>query len=151
MGEFDKCHICTGFFIDLDSILGLICIILRFMPYFSNYAWFWLVRVLIAELCVSSQMLRESREIEAKPSQEMLQKRPNSPKTEDPRQNRQAKIKHKMERSRSDKAALARGHHRPWWLPQPARGGPLPPWDASVSRGCLFSCAAFRFVLLFCV
>ena len=27
MGEFDKCHICVGIFIDLELILGLICII----------------------------------------------------------------------------------------------------------------------------
>ena len=30
----DKCHICMGICNDLDSIFGLICIILRFMPIF---------------------------------------------------------------------------------------------------------------------
>jgi len=34
MGEFDKCDICMGIFIDLDSILGLFCIILQFMHIF---------------------------------------------------------------------------------------------------------------------
>ena len=32
--DVDKCHICMGIFIDLDSILGLIYIILRFMHIF---------------------------------------------------------------------------------------------------------------------
>jgi len=30
----DKCHICIGIFIDLDSILGLTCVILQFMRIF---------------------------------------------------------------------------------------------------------------------
>ena len=30
----DKCHMCIGIFIDLDSILGLTCVILQFMPIF---------------------------------------------------------------------------------------------------------------------
>ena len=30
----DKCHMCMGVFIDSDSILGVICIILRFMHIF---------------------------------------------------------------------------------------------------------------------
>jgi len=34
MGEFDKCHICMGILNDLDSFLGLICIIYCFMHIF---------------------------------------------------------------------------------------------------------------------
>jgi len=34
MGEFDRCHICMGIFNDLDSILGLISIIFRFVHVF---------------------------------------------------------------------------------------------------------------------
>jgi len=65
-------------------------------PYFSYYAWFWLVRILIADLHVSSQMLVESREIEGKPSQERLQKRLNRPKTKDLGQNLRMKKKLKI-------------------------------------------------------
>ena len=34
LSETDKCHMRMVIFIDLDQILGLICIILRFMPIF---------------------------------------------------------------------------------------------------------------------
>ena len=56
-------------------------------------------------------MLGESREIEAKPSQERLRKRPNKAKTEDPRQTPRTKKKHKTQRSRNYEHGLARRHH----------------------------------------
>ena len=80
-------------------------------PYFSDYTWFLLVRVLILDLRVSRQMLGESREVEAKPSSERLQKRPNRPKMDDLRQNPRTKKMHKMRRSGSGRARQAKAHH----------------------------------------
>jgi len=48
-GGVDKCEICMRNFNVLDLFFGLMCIILLFTPYFSYYAWFWLVRVLVAD------------------------------------------------------------------------------------------------------
>ena len=93
-----------GIFNDLDSILGLISVILQFMPIFLRLCLVLLVQILIADLRFSSQMLGESREIEAKPSQERLQKRLNRTKTEDVVQNLRTKKKHKMQRSETNGA-----------------------------------------------
>ena len=83
---------------------------------------------------MSSQVLGEKHDIEAKPSQDGLQKRPNRPKMEDPSQNSRTKKKHKTQRLRSEGAKPARRHHgKPvvfttgrggchassWWLPRP--------------------------------
>ena len=54
-----------GTFNDLNSILGLICIILRCMPIFF-----------IIDLNLAGQVLGEKYENQAKPSQESLQKEP---------------------------------------------------------------------------
>jgi len=138
MGEFDKCHIYIGIFIGLDSLLGLTCVILQFMRVFLRLRSVWLVRVLIADLRMSSQVL-EKHEIEANPSQERLQKRPNRPKTEDPKQNPRTRKKHKMQRSRSGEHGLARKHHGQPVVFITGRGGPLSPPVVS------FSFAAVRF------
>jgi len=66
MGEFDKCHMCMGILNDLGSILGLNCIIIRFM-----YVFLRLRSVLafssffIVDLSVSSQVIGEKQEVEA--------------------------------------------------------------------------------------
>ena len=68
-GGVDKCHTCMGIFNYLDSILGLICIILRFMPIFLR---FWLVSpcsgFFIVDLRLMSQAMGEKHEVEAQPS-----------------------------------------------------------------------------------
>jgi len=49
---------------------------------------------LIADWRVLSQVLGEKHEVEAKPTQEKLQKKPNRPNTGDPRQAPRSKVKH---------------------------------------------------------
>ena len=59
-----KCHICMGILNDLDSNFGIKFVLFcDLCIYFSDYARFWLVRVLIANLCVSSQGLGEKYEV----------------------------------------------------------------------------------------
>ena len=51
-----------------SSFVKIICMVLQFMSIFFDYAWFLLVRVL--DLHISSQVLGENKEVEAKSSQE---------------------------------------------------------------------------------
>ena len=72
---------------------------------------FHLFRFFIADLHILSQVLGDIREVEAKPSHESLQNKPNMPKVDDPRQNTWPKAKHKTRRSGSRRAWSARAHH----------------------------------------
>jgi len=94
-----------GILNDLDLILGLICIIFAIYAHISSITiGFCLFEFLTPDLHISSQVLGDNREVEAKSSQESLQKRPNRPKRDDPRQNTRSKAKHKTRRSESGRA-----------------------------------------------
>jgi len=84
---------------------------------------------LIADLSVSSQVLGEKQEVEAKP------KRPN---TDDPRQNPAVQGKSKMQRTRREEVKMDRDHHG-----QPVVAT-FPPIVSFSLRGLSFSCAVFE-------
>ena len=148
-----------GILNDLDSILGLICIIFAIYAHISPITLgFSLFGFFIADLYVSNQVLRDNIEVEAKSSQESLQKRPNRPNMDDPRQDMRFKAKHKTRRSESRRARPGRKHHgltvvlamaRSWWWPR--CGGRKCPCCFGFLRGLSFSHAIFRFVLRFCL
>ena len=116
------------------------------LHYFAIYAHisqimlgFGLIVFLIPDLHISSQVLGEKHEDQAKPSQESLQKRPNRPQMDDPRQNPQNKTCTKMQSSGINRARLpeaaqpGRGHHHGLTV------------VVTFSLGCFGSFAAFRF------
>jgi len=60
----DMCHISVGILNDLGSNFGIKFVLFcSLCIYFSDCARFWLVRVLIADLHVSSQVLGEKYEV----------------------------------------------------------------------------------------
>jgi len=96
------------------------------------------------KFAVSRQMLGESREIEAKPSQKSLHKRPNRPKTKDPRKNPQTKMKHKCSVPEAMKLRRPEANTAsPWWLPQS--------WRPPSPSGCFSLWRLFIFLRSFLV
>jgi len=112
---------------------------------------------LIADWRVSSQLLGEKHEVEAKPSQEKLQKKPNRPNTDDLRQDPRPKAKHQNAAFGKQENGADNRHHGQPVVFTTARGGgrmvlllgthdrasPLLPGCFAFLRGCSFSCAFF--------
>ena len=102
MGEFDKCHMCMGILNDLGSLLGLNCIIIRFI-----YIFFRLRSVLTLSSfhcrfeCVGPSYRRKARSW-GQLSQEELQRKPNRPNIGDLRRVQWTQTNLKTQRSRSD-------------------------------------------------
>ena len=91
--------------------------------YFSDYAWSWFFRVLIADWRVSSQVFGEKHKVGAKPSQERLQKKPNRPNTGDPRQVSWSKAKHQNAAFGKWENGAGSRHHRQPVVFTTVRGG----------------------------
>jgi len=139
------------------QILGLICIILRFMHVYLR------LRSVLAFssfdcrfVCVKPSFRRKARNW-GQLSQEELQRKPNRPKSDDPRKKPANQKEHKTQHSRSDGTAAARGHHGQPVVFTTAHGGGhmvvLPRTHGCASllllscfaflRGCSISCTFF--------
>jgi len=99
---------------------------------------------------VSSQVLGEKQEVEAKPSQESEQNKPKRPTIDDPRQKPAVQGKSKTQRMRSEVGKMDRDHHGQPVVNTTDRGGSRGrsgrfslPVSFSL-RGLLFSCAIFQ-------
>jgi len=135
MGEFDKCHICMGILNDLESILGLICIIYCFMHIFLRLCWVLACsdfdcRFMCVEPSVGRRVwsLSQAKSRVSKTSaiglSQMIQGK-----------NQRNKKEHKTQRSRSVGTTATRVHHelpvvevaRPCYLARTAVRPPLLP------------------------
>jgi len=100
---------------------------------------------------VSSQVLGEKHEVEAKPSQEKLQKKPNRPNTGDPRQVSRSKAKHQNGALRKRENRAGNRHHGQPVVFTMAQGGGRTAVRPLCSQVFSLSFTGVRFLLGFSV
>jgi len=106
-GGVGKCHIFMGIFNDLDSILGLIYIILQFMPIFLRLRLVFACSGFVCRFThFVSSVRRKGVDLRPKQVTRASKKKPNRPKMDDLRQDPQCKATHKTQQI---------GESRPPW------------------------------------